>query len=181
MQEDERTANAASVAGPVIGAGAFPDSESGGWNALFSSLRDHLVVELCDPSLCESVAAVIKRFLLDARTTHTAQAIFLPVALSEEQQQQQQQGDSAAQSSAAALPPLYWLMRFMFPSADGGAQLGLAGWLDDLSRRGHLAPLVHRVLLVFADTEAEKFQSSTLGPLLNKLNQQAAQAGVAQQ
>jgi hypothetical protein len=183
VQEDERTANAASVAGPVIGAGAFPDSESVGWNALFSSLRDHLVVELCDPSLCESVAAVIKRFLLDARTTHTAQAIFLPVALSEEQQQQQQQGDSAtaAQSSAAALPPLYWLMRFMFPSADGGAQLGLAGWLDDLSRRGHLAPLVHRVLLVFADTEAEKFQSSTLGPLLNKLNQQAAQAGAAQQ
>jgi len=178
VQEDERAIAAGAVpSGPVIGAGAFPDAEAADWCALFGSLRDYLVVELCDPTLCEHVGAVLRRFLLDARTTATAQAIFLPVALD----QQQQAASATAQSSAAAaLPPLYWIMRFMFPSADDDAQMGLAGLLDDLSRWPHLVALVHRVLLVFADTEADKFAQSTLGPLLNKLNQLAAQAGVAQ-
>ena len=155
----------------------FPDSEAADWCSLFLSLRDHLVVELCEASLSEMVVAVLRRFLLDARTSAAAQTIFLPNAAAAAAAASGAGGAGAA-AAAAAAPPVYCIMRFMFPDAAEEAQLNLAGFLEDLATLPALVGLVHRNLQVFADNEPDKFAASPLPPLLAKLDQQAAQAGV---
>jgi hypothetical protein len=151
---------------------SFPDVEALEWAALFVSLRDHLVVELCEAALSEPVIAILRRFLLDPRTAHAATTIFLPPS-----DAAAAAAPSAAGAGGAAAPPLYCIMRFMFPSAAEEAQVNLAGFLEELAALPQFVGLVHRNLRVFADNESDKFAASPLGPLLAKLDQQAAQAG----
>lgn len=156
-------------AGPASGSpiGApFPDEESSEWCRLFLALRDHLVVELCDAGLCERVISILRRFLFDARTSPTAQSIFLP----------NDEPVAGAVEGSPAPPPLYCIMRFMYPDAAEESQLNLAGFLEELASTPAFVGLVHRNLQVFADNEPEKFADSPLRGLLDKLNQQAAEA-----
>jgi hypothetical protein len=108
---------------------AFPDSETAEWNRLFLQLRDHLVVELCDPSLSESVVGILRRFLFDPRTSMTAQSIFVP-------------------SDNGAPPPLYCIMRFMFPDAADESQINTAGFLEELAQIPAFVELVHKNIKV---------------------------------
>ena len=162
----------------------FADAEAEEWSRVFIDLRDHLVVELCDPELSEAVIGILRRFLMDPRTSQAAQTIFLtnplPQSTNSSLDPSSSSSSSSTQTPASSPPPLYCIMRFMFPDAGDEAQLNLVGFLDELAAHPTFTALVHRNVQVFAQTEPTKFQDSPLVNLLHKLDALAEQAGFRQ-
>jgi len=151
----------------------FADSESEEWCRVILALRDHLVVELCDANLSDTVITMLRRFLYEPRTSAAAQTILLPnqEAGSAGDAENTDGGDGSTTSTAP--PPLYCILRFLYPDGAEEAQLNLAGFLEELCSVPGLAPLVHQNVSIFAENETEKFQDSPLVHLLEKLNQHA--------
>lgn len=132
------------LAKAVEGLEAFPANELMEWIEVYESLRDHLVVELYEPSTCGDAVAVLGAFLKDRQTMMMAMELLAT------------EGEED--------PPLYGILKLIYSEGHEVCKKTVANFLADLSRipNTEFPDLVYKLLKNFSKLDADKFANSEL-------------------
>jgi hypothetical protein len=135
----------------VEGLAAFALEDVAEWIEVYQVLRDHLVVELYDPSTCKNAINILQFFLQDSNTQ--PEAIELLTA------------------KGGEVPPLYGILKLLYPEGDDLCKDTVSEFLGSLvSNRDSLFPsAVYKLLMNFSKQEPDRFGGSELEPVLMTL------------
>lgn len=141
------------LAKSVEGLIEFPPEEVSEWVDVYQTLRDHLVVELCEPSTCASACAVLSCFLVDNQTQQVAAQLL------------------STDKEGEGVPPLFGLLKLVYPDGDPACKETVANFLDSLASRTqtNFPTLVYNLLMNFSKSEPSKFSGSELELVVEKL------------
>lgn len=139
------------LAKAVEGMSAFPEEDKTEWEDVYLTLRDHLIVELYEPSTCGAAVTVLSRYLDDPSTT------IMSTELLETEGNQD--------------PPMYGILRLIFPDGNEVCRQNVASFLGSLAAKDgtDFPQMVYRLVKNFEKLEPDKYTGSELEAVVEKL------------
>lgn len=128
----------------------FPAEEAHDWVEMFDTLKDYLLVELCDERVCEGISELLL-FFLDSRNPQiraAATSILKP-------------------ESDDSVPPLFGILKLVFPDGASSCREVLISFLSELTQNETFFPHVYTLVQNFRQKYPIQFSQSDLKLLLN--------------
>jgi hypothetical protein len=130
---------------------SFEEKDIADWSDVYQALRDHLVVELYEPSTCADAVAVLGMFLREPRTQMMAMELLA--------------------TEGEADPPMYGILTLIYQDGDKTCKTTVADFLESLAAQSdtEFPNLVYKLLMNFSKFNPDKFAGSELELVVEKL------------
>eukprot|EP00484_Ammonia_sp_Unknown_P030078 CAMPEP_0197027184 /NCGR_PEP_ID=MMETSP1384-20130603/7131_1 /TAXON_ID=29189 /ORGANISM="Ammonia sp." /LENGTH=869 /DNA_ID=CAMNT_0042455987 /DNA_START=45 /DNA_END=2654 /DNA_ORIENTATION=+ len=140
--------------------GAFPLEQSLEWKQVFLELKDYLLVELCDPSLCRSISQCLLKFIFDRNISEEAITLLMP--------------SHDAEKSITAPPPLFGVIKLIFDDANSPrvCQENLCEFLTKLLSDARFEKMTKNLLQMFYLKYPIPFSQSLLSNFMDQISVQ---------
>merc|ERR1711971_748998 len=130
----------------------FPMEQSVEWKQVFVRLKDHLLVELCDPTLCRSISQCLLKFICDRNIEEEAtKLIYSP--------------DGGGQ-----MPPLFGVLKLVFQSTGPPqCQQTLYEFLSKLFADNRFQKMAEQLVHMFYVKYPIQFSQSLLSNFMDRI------------
>ena len=129
----------------------FPMEQSVEWKQVFIRLKDYLLVELCDPTLCQSIAQCLLKFIYDRNISDEAVKLIY--------------------NAEGQTPPLFGVLKLVFDSsAPQQCQQSLYEFLDKLFGEARFEQMTKQLVHMFYIKYPIQFSQSLLSNFAQRIS-----------